>query len=84
MISKKVKEKAENLEVVVTDETNNSIYAVVGYGIRFNKKLKTFICNCKTDSVYNYPICSHKIAFIKQCKTIPQKIKDALDKEEIR
>lgn len=81
MISKALWNKAQNLEMVLIDETDNSIEMIVGYSMTFLKKKDRFICGCIGNVLYANPICAHMVCAVMKCKKIPQKYKDALDAE---
>lgn len=82
MISKKILKKAENLVAVVTDETDNTIEAVVGYPVTYFKKKERFVCGCDGDVLYGVPQCGHRIALVEQCKSIPEKFKEEVEREK--
>ena len=83
MISKKVFQKAENLEVSKVFENEQRIEFVVGVPVTFHKKSERFTCNCKGHVVYNIGSCSYKYATARKGEGIPKKIKEAVEEDEV-
>jgi len=82
MIIKETWEKAQNMEVVVVSETNNTLEMIVGYPVTYFKKQEKFVCGCKGLVLYSVPQCAHRITAVLKCDRIPEKFKEALEGEE--
>ena len=81
MISKKVYEKAQNLDVVKVFENDNRIEFLVGFIVTFHKKAKKFMCLCTGHSVYDIGACAYKLATVLKAKEIPEDIKEEVNAE---
>lgn len=84
MISKKVYEKAQNLDVIKVFENDNRIEFLVGFIVTFHKKANKFTCLCTGHSVFDIGACSYKLATVLKAKEIPKDIKETVEEEEIR
>lgn len=82
MVTRETLREADMLDVIITDETPNCIFAIVGYKITYFKKKEKFVCNCKGKAVYGLPTCKHFIKFVRECKQVPEKFREDLERQE--